>query len=120
MKGTTTKTKLKSQTNWTKVKALSESEIVHNANMDDDAPCLTDAELSRFRRVNLVASVNVKKIRNKLHMTQNEFSEYFGFSIKTLRDWEQHRREPSGAAKNLLKVIELEPKVVQKALASNN
>nr|WP_156935615.1 hypothetical protein [Legionella fairfieldensis] len=52
-------------------------------------------------------------------MSQKDFSQYFGFNLKTLRDWEQHRREPSGAAKNLLKIIELEPKVVQRVLSTN-
>lgn len=119
MKENITKIKSKGKTNWRKVKSMSEEEIVRNASEDSDAPFLTDAELSGFKRVIPISSIDVKKIRNNLHMTQEDFSHYFGFNLKTLRDWEQHRREPSGAAKNLLKVIELEPKVVQRALSTN-
>lgn len=119
MKENITKTKSKGKTDWEKVKSMGEAEIVHNASEDNDAPLLTDAELSCFKRVTPTLGINVKKIRINLHMTQEDFSQYFGFNLKTLRDWEQHRREPSGAAKNLLKVIELEPKAVQRALSTN-
>lgn len=113
------KTKSSGKTDWKKIKAMSEAEVVRNASEDSDAPLLTGAELLGFKRVNPTHSIDVKKIRRNLHMTQEDFSQYFGFNLKTLRDWEQHRREPSGAAKNLLKVIELEPKVVQRVLSTN-
>jgi putative transcriptional regulator len=119
MKENITKAKSKGKTDWKKVKSMSEEEIVRNASEDSDAPFLTDADLSGFKRVTPTPNIDVKKIRNNLHMTQEDFSQYFGFNLKTLRDWEQHRREPSGAARNLLKVIELEPKVVQRVLSTN-
>ncbi|WP_207385047.1 helix-turn-helix domain-containing protein [Legionella fairfieldensis] len=84
---------------------MSEEEIALNASEDNDALFLTDAELSGFKRVTPTPSIDVKKIRKNLHMSQKDFSQYFGFNLKTLRDWEQHRREPSGAAKNLLKLL---------------
>jgi putative transcriptional regulator len=40
--------------------------------------------------------VNVKAIRTKLGMTQQTFAARFGFSINTLRHWEQGKREPEG------------------------
>ncbi len=40
--------------------------------------------------------IDVKAIRAKLDMTQEEFAGRFGFSINTLRDWEQGRRVPEG------------------------
>jgi len=36
-----------------------------------------------------------------------------GVSIRTLQDWEQGRREPSGAAKTLIKVARLHPEILQ-------
>lgn len=119
MKENITKTRSNGKTDWEKVKSMSEDEIVRNAKEDSDAPFLIDIELSAFKRVTPTHIIDVKKIRTNLHMTQEDFSHYFGFNLKTLRDWEQHRREPSGAAKNLLKVIEKEPKAVQKALSAN-
>lgn len=59
--------------------------------------------------------VDVKSIRQKLHMTQEEFTQ-FGFTIASIRNWESHRRTPEGPAKILLKVIEKNPKAVTGAL----
>lgn len=54
--------------------------------------------------------------RLKLDMSQTEFAELLGVSVRTLQDWEQGRRQPSGAAKALLKVATVSPNVVRKAL----
>lgn len=54
--------------------------------------------------------------RFRLGMSQTEFAEMLGVSVRTLQDWEQGRREPSGAAKALLKVATMSPKAVRKAL----
>ena len=54
--------------------------------------------------------------RLKLDMSQTEFATMLGVSARTLQDWEQGRRQPSGAAKALLKVAAASPKVVRKAL----
>ena len=54
--------------------------------------------------------------RLKLDMSQAEFAGMLGVSVRTLQDWEQGRRQPSGAAKALLKVATLSPKIVRKAL----
>jgi putative transcriptional regulator len=119
MKEYTTKVSFKGKTDWKKIRSMGDEEILHNALGDSDAPFLTNTDLSGFKKVTPTRSIDVGKIRNNLHMTQEDFSQCFGFNIKTLRDWEQHRREPSGAAKNLLKVIELEPIAVQRALSTN-
>src|SRR3546814_921564 len=54
--------------------------------------------------------------RLKLGMSQPEFAAMLGVSVRTLQDWEQGRRQPSGAAKALLTVAAASPKVVRKAL----
>jgi putative transcriptional regulator len=54
--------------------------------------------------------------RIKLGLSQADFAAMLGVSVRTLQDWEQGRREPSGAAKALLKVATASPKVVRKAL----
>jgi putative transcriptional regulator len=68
-------------------------------------------------RVHVPAEVNVKTIRRRLKLTQNEFSRRFGIPQGTLRDWEQGRRRPEGPARALLLVIQHEPKAVDRALA---
>lgn len=60
--------------------------------------------------------VDVKSIRQKLHMTQEEFTQ-FGFTLGSIRNWESHRRTPEGSARILLKVIERNPEAVTGALA---
>ena len=67
-------------------------------------------------RVNVPAVINVRAIRTKLGMTQEEFAGRFGFSVNTLRHWEQGKRQPEGPARAYLLVIARAPKAVQKAL----
>ncbi len=108
----------KGQTDWENVKKLSEEAIRCSANLDLDAPLLTVSELKQFKRVKTVESVEVKDIREKLHMSQEQFAYYFGVSVRTIQEWEQHRRKPTGTARNFLKVIAHYPKMVRQALAS--
>lgn len=61
-------------------------------------------------------TIDVKSIRMKIGMTQEEFAGRFGFSINTLRHWEQGRRVPEGPTRAYLLVIDRNPKAVQKAL----
>lgn len=64
---------------------------------------------------------DIKTIRNeKLHMSQDKFAAMLGVSVRTLQEWEQGRRKPSGAAKSLLKVASFAPEVVLKALSQNS
>jgi putative transcriptional regulator len=60
--------------------------------------------------------IDVKAIRTKLGLTQQGFSARFGFSVNTLRHWEQGTRRPEGAARAFLIVIERAPRAVQRAL----
>jgi putative transcriptional regulator len=66
--------------------------------------------------IHVPADIDVKAIRTKLNMTQEEFAGRFGFSINTLRHWEQGRRVPEGPTRAYLLVIDRNPKAVQKAL----
>jgi putative transcriptional regulator len=51
------------------------------------------------------------------YMSQSEFAKTFHIPLGTLRDWEQHRREPDQAAQAYLNVIAREPDAVRRALA---
>ena len=66
--------------------------------------------------VHIPEEVDVRRIRKKFKITQKVFAEYFGVNIRTVQDWEQGRRAPSGAAKVLLVVIDNEPVAVRRAL----
>jgi putative transcriptional regulator len=67
-------------------------------------------------RVHVPREIDVRAIRSKLGMTQEEFAARFGFSVNTLRHWEQGKRQPEGATRAYLLVIKRAPKAVQKAL----
>ncbi|HEY3778647.1 MAG TPA: type II toxin-antitoxin system MqsA family antitoxin [Rhizomicrobium sp.] len=74
-----------------------------------------EADLRKYR-VHVPHEVDVRAIRVKLKMTQAEFAGQFGFSINTLRHWEQGKRQPEGAARAYLLVIDRAPKIVQNVL----
>lgn len=61
--------------------------------------------------------VDVKAVRAKVGMTQEQFAARFGFSTATLRHWERGDRTPRGPALVLLNVIERNPQAVIAALA---
>ena len=67
-------------------------------------------------RVHVPGEIDVRAIRTKLGMTQEEFAGRFGFSVNTLRHWEQGKRQPEGPTRAYLLVIDRAPKAVQKAL----
>ena len=46
----------------------------------------------------------VSATRSRLRLSQNKFAELLGISVKTLHNWEQGRRKPTGAARVLLRV----------------
>jgi putative transcriptional regulator len=67
--------------------------------------------------VHVPARIDVKAVRKKLGLTQQEFAARFGFGYDAVRDWEAGRRQPERAARVLLTVIAYDPDVVRKALA---
>ncbi len=60
--------------------------------------------------------LDVRAIRAKTGMTQEQFAQRFGFSVNTLRHWEQGKRYPEGPARSYLKVIDKDPEAVMRAL----
>jgi putative transcriptional regulator len=107
----------KGPTDWKKVEAMTERQIIAAAKSDPDAQPLKNSELKHFKCVHPVKEVNVKDIRNKLHISQEQFAKYFGVSVRTVQEWEQHRKTPTATARNFLRVIEVAPGIVQKALS---
>jgi putative transcriptional regulator len=63
-----------------------------------------------YGRVTTVPSVT--SIREKTGLSQARFAQLLGVSVRTLQDWEQGRRAPSGAAKTLLMVADRNPRAL--------
>ena len=83
----------------------------------DTAPVFTPEELARARRVTPVLDPqDIKALRGRLGLTQEKFARRFGFSVETIRNYEQGHRQPTGPARVLLRVIASEPDAVTRAL----
>jgi len=60
----------------------------------------------------------VKTIREETGLSQTQFARLIGVSKRTLENWEQGRRHPTGPARALLKIVESDPKGAVEALHS--
>lgn len=74
-----------------------------------------DAAPGRERRFE---PVDVAAVRRQLDLTQEQFSALIGVPVNTLRNWEQHRRQPRGPALALLNAVQRDPEHVFKALSA--
>lgn len=66
-------------------------------------------------RTSVVALTPAAEARTKVGVSQSEFATLLGVSVRTLQDWEQGRREPSGAAKTLLRIAARTPEAIRLA-----
>ncbi len=62
------------------------------------------------------AEVDVRAIRLASRQTQESFARTYGFSLASVRDWEQGRRQPERAARILLAMIAKEPQTVKRVM----
>ena len=63
-----------------------------------------------------VGSPKVKAVHEKTSLSQSEFAHLTGVSVKTLQNWEQDRRRPTGPAVALLRIIGQQPKLAIEAI----
>lgn len=86
-----------------RVDATTEADIARHI-AEDEAQAMQDA--ARYAR----------RVRRRLGMSQVEFSVRINVSIDTIRNWEQGKRCPTGAARTLLKVLDRAPEAALAAL----
>ena len=67
-------------------------------------------EAARVTKVQLPVAAEA---RAHVGLSQQEFASLLGVSTRTLQDWEQGRREPTGAAKTLLRVAVAHPEILR-------
>jgi putative transcriptional regulator len=94
-----------------KVRAATEADIQRWKGQDG----VDDAALGPARLVR--RGPNVRLLRERLGLSQEDFAKRFQFSLRTIQEWEQRRRVPDGPALTLLRVIESDPQAVERALA---
>ena len=108
---------------WSAVAARTDEEIAEAVAADPDAAPVRSEEEIRARLRSGVAwlrqppDVDVRALRQRFGLSQSAFAARFGFSKRTLQNWEQGRRRPEGSARLLLLLIERRPEAVLATLA---
>ena len=74
------------------------------------------ARMKVLRTHNLKEPAPAQVIRSKLNLSQAAFAGLMGVSLRTVQDWEQGRRKPSGPAEALLRIAEQKPEVFTQIL----
>ncbi len=102
---------------WARVKGTTDQDI--DKMIASDAEAAPDMARGRdWRRVLMPRVPDVQAIRRRLGVSQSEFATRFGFSVRTVQEWEQGRALPDRPARILLRVIEKSPKTVERAVAA--
>lgn len=73
--------------------------------------------MSTAGKANVPNLIDVRAIRDRLALSQGEFARAYGFSPRTLQDWEQGRYQPDSAVRAYLTVIDRNPRAVMDALS---
>ncbi len=66
-------------------------------------------------RATEVQTNEVAEARHRTGLSQAEFADVLGISKRTLQEWEQGRRSPSGAARTLIKIASRHPEIMREA-----
>ena len=74
---------------------------------------ILDIKAGRYGAVYLVPVSPVVEARHRVALSQAQFAALLGVSKRTLQEWEQGRRQPSGAARTLLKIAERHSEVLR-------
>jgi putative transcriptional regulator len=80
---------------------------------DDLLASVKQMKSGRAARTTQVIVTAASEARARTGLTQGEFAELLGVSVRTLQDWEQGRRDPTGAAQTLLRVAVKHPKILR-------
>lgn len=68
------------------------------------------------QEAHMEAAKYARRVRRRLGLTQREFSQRIDVPLDTIRNWEQGKREPTGPARALLKILARNPEIALSAL----
>jgi DNA-binding transcriptional regulator YiaG len=80
-----------------------------------EAKAISKGKAKAARRFE-VSPPDVKAVREQIGLSQSEFAKLMRVSVRTLQNWEQHRRNPTGPAAALLKIVSTAPEMALKSL----
>jgi putative transcriptional regulator len=107
---------IETDTDWDAVDALTNEQVHAAALADPDAPPLPLGSDEEMAKLGFIHQVNVKKLRERIGLTQEEFAATYRIPVGTLRDWEQCRKNPDAPARAYLTVIARNPEAVAELL----
>ena len=85
---------------------------------DELLQAVRDIKAGKVGRTVTVEVSPIAEARHRIGLSQTEFAKLLGVSLRTLQEWEQGRREPSGAAKSLIAIAIKRPEVLKEILAA--
>ena len=103
---------IKTNTDWAAVAALTDEQVHAAALSDSDSQPLPPGSDEEMAKLGLIRIPNVKKLRDRLGLTQEAFAAAYRIPVGTLRDWEQGRKLPDAPARAYLTVIARNPEAV--------
>ena len=74
---------------------------------------MTSGKAARKNRVKVPEVVSARQASG---LSQSQFAKVLGISVRTLQKWEQGEREPSGAARSLIRIAQRHPNVIAEAI----
>lgn len=80
-----------------------------------EAKAISKGKVAPSRRFEITAP-DAKLVHEQIGLSQSEFARLMRVSVKTLQNWEQHRRNPTGPAAALLKIMSTAPEVALESL----
>ncbi len=83
----------------------------------------TEIDIARHKKIDDQLAMRdagkyAARVRKKMGLSQLEFSKKIGVSLETIRNWEQGKRAPTGAARALLKILDRSPELALIALSA--
>lgn len=94
--------------------------LERDAQRDIGAELLASVHEMQSGKVGVVHHIpvsEVTEVRTKSGMSQSQFAQALGVSVRTLQEWEQGRRKPSGSARSLLTIAAKRPDVIREVFA---
>ena len=87
-------------------------ELLRFAQLEPTSLSSTFRQLKRGHHGRVINVPSVAEVRERTGLSQARFAELLGVSVRTLQDWEQGRRSPSGAARTLIMIAAKDPRAL--------
>jgi len=101
---------------------LNEKELLErdaNRNVGEELlQAIRDIKSGNLGQISRFEISPIARARHQLDLSQAEFAKILGVPLRTLQEWEQGRRQPSGAAKSLIAIAIKRPDVLKEILAA--